>query len=1231
MGRSRFCKHSLMYISLFVGVSVALKTKEGKYDDPIAVKTRLGWTVCGGWKAEKMQGVGQCSFHVCVNPEKSDENLHQIVKAYFALDSQGITKSENVLSSEDQRAHDLLKSGTYLRGNRYETGLLWRHDDFRLPDSREMALQRHLSLVKRLEKNPLLAEILHQKLSDYIRKGYARKLNDDELNQTFQRVWYLPVFPVMNSNKPGKVRLVWDAAAKSHGISLNSALLKGPDQLCSLFAILLQFREGRIGLTGDVREMFHQILIRDEDQQCQRFFWTDKDGKLSVYVMNVMTFGACCSPSSAQYVKNLNAERFAKEFPAATRVILKLHYVDDMLLSTNSEEAAIRLAKDVQYIHSQGGFEIRNWISNSRYVLTTLGQDSTDDKDLDLATELATEKVLGMWWCTQKDVFTYKVGWNRYDHALLKGLRRPTKREVLRVLMTIFDPLGLIAHYLMHLKVLLQDIWRSGIEWDEKINEELYDKWRMWLTVLPQVELVMIPRCYQSLTPPINRIDSSTSLIQPLEPCDPNQVLKIGCPIKIDSYFSRPKQSDVELHTFVDASENGMAAAVYIRFMHVGEIECTLVAAKTKVAPLKHQSIPRLELQAAVIGSRLARTVQETLSIPVHRQIFWSDSRDVLCWINSDHRKYTQFVACRVSEILETTETNEWRWVPSKSNVADDGTKWTRLPDLTSRARWFSGPEFLKMQEAKWPQSSVKVNPTATELRHRLSFHVMMPSPIVDVTNFSCWKRLIHLVARVQRFPANCRRKLKHEQILTETLSMEEQRGAEDYLVRLAQREAFPEEINLLRNSSHQQQESHNVLPKTSKLRQLTPWLDNRGIMRMRSRIAACAFATEDAKYPIILPREHHLTTLILKHYHHKYHHQNHETVINEIRQKYYVPRIRVNYRKVRNTCQRCKNETSLPHIPIMAELPAARLAAFSRPFTHVGVDYFGPMEVVVGRRVEKRWVMLATCMTIRAVHLEVVHSLTTDSCIMALRNCFARRGCPRKIYSDRGTNFIGANKKLKELYQEIDQVTIMREFVSSDTEWVFNPPSAPHMGGSWERLIRTVKNNLFAIRPSRRPTDEVFRNLLTEIENIINSRPLTHVPIDDDSAPALTPNHFLLGSSNGIKPLCFSNDSGAILRQNWRASQILANQFWRRWLSDYLPEITRRSKWFDHTRPITTGDVVVIADNKLPRNLWPLGKIIHTHISKDGQIRSATVRTAVGVYERPVSKLAVLDVHRDR
>ncbi|XP_062704039.1 uncharacterized protein LOC134286443 [Aedes albopictus] len=398
---------------------------------------------------------------------------------------------------------------------------------------------------------------------------------------------------------------------------------------------------------------------------------------------------------------------------------------------------------------------------------------------------------------------------------------------------------------------------------------------------------------------------------------------------------------------------------------------------------------------------------------------------------------------------------------------------------------------------------------------------------------------------------------------------------AETYLLRQTQLEAYPDEVALLQLSQTEPKLSRTPLPKTSPLHQKSPWLDQNGILRMRGRIASCDYATEDAKHPVILPRDHPTTKLIIAHFHQKFHHQNYETVINEIRQKYSVPKLRTAFANVRKSCQRCKHHRANPRVPIMADLPAARLDAFARPFTHVGIDFFGPYEIVIGRRAEKRWGMLATCLTTRAIHIEVAHSLSTDSCVMALRNLISRRGKPRTIHSDRGTNFVGANRELTEAKYSVDQAELMKEFVDADTSWHLLPPSSPHMGGSWERLIGSVKRNLMAILPTRRLSDEVLRNMLTEVENTVNSRPLTYVPVDDESAPALTPNHFLIGSSNGVKPLCTIDDSGEALRQCWRLSQVQANRFWKRWINDYLPEITRRTKWFTDTKPIQDNDVI--------------------------------------------------------
>ncbi|XP_055590571.1 uncharacterized protein LOC129742669 [Uranotaenia lowii] len=464
-----------------------LDSREGLEHEPTAVLTRLGWVIYGPCATKGFdESAGDRrvrNYHIC----QCDE-LHLAVKNFFSLDSLGIKSNyKETMSKDDERALMLLQSNTVRAGRSYETCLLWRYDTVSLPDSKNMAKKRHSCLEKRLLREPATAAAMQEKILDYESKGYIRKISPKEEVDFAGRTWYLPIFPVYNPNKPAKLRIVWDAAAKVGGVSLNSFLLKGPDQVKPLPSILQRFREYRVAVTGDVREMFHQVRMNKEDQHCQRFLWNDgKPGKEPiVYLMQVMTFGASCSPSSAQYVKNLNAKRFIEQYPAAVRAIEEDTYVDDMLISVETEEEAVVLSKAVRLIHADGGFEIRGWLSNCSSVMDAMGEQNCTQKSLDVSSELATEKILGMWWNTTNDCFTFKVP-SRCKEELLSGVEIPTKREVLRILMLIYDPLGLLANVLMYLKVLLQEIWRSGISWDSQITAAHFTKWQTWLSVLNQ-------------------------------------------------------------------------------------------------------------------------------------------------------------------------------------------------------------------------------------------------------------------------------------------------------------------------------------------------------------------------------------------------------------------------------------------------------------------------------------------------------------------------------------------------------------------------------------------------------------------------------------------------------------------------------------------------------------------------------------------------------------------------
>lgn len=310
-----------------------------------------------------------------------------------------------------------------------------------------------------------------------------------------------------------------------------------------------------------------------------------------------------------------------------------------------------------------------------------------------------------------------------------------------------------------------------------------------------------------------------------------------------------------------------------------------------------------------------------------------------------------------------------------------------------------------------------------------------------------------------------------------------------------------------------------------------------------------------------------------------------------------------------------------------MGALPKCRVTKQKRAFMETGVDYFGPINVAIGRRHEKRYGVLFTCMATRAIHLEIAASLNTDSAIMAIRRFAARRGYPNKMFSDNGTNFRGAEKEIRAAIKELNQDKVTKEMSNVGIEWHFNPPCAPHMGGCWERMVKSVKCAMNAVLNKQVPKEEILQTLFAEVENIISNHPLTHVSVDPEDQESLTPNHFLIGSNGNVPlPGSFTDDEFS-LRKQWRKSQRIADQFWKRWVSEYLPTLTRRTKWHTITKPIAIGSLVLIADGNMPRNCWPKGVVAKIYPGTDGIVRAADVKTAQGVLKRPVVKLCLIDI----
>ena len=567
--------------------------------------------------------------------------------------------------------------------------------------------------------------------------------------------------------------------------------------------------------------------------------------------------------------------------------------------------------------------------------------------------------------------------------------------------------------------------------------------------------------------------------------------LPIVAETSIDRRYFNRERDKTELHVFADASEDTMCAVAYLRSQPKEySADLAFVIGKCRVAPMRHLSIPRLELQAAVMAVRLKEQIVKEHEMRINSCSFWSDSTTVLQWIHSSHRKQQVFVANQVAEILDTTDVSQWKHVSGINNPADIGTRAINIEKL-KRSEWLTGPAWLKRPESEWPE---QVNLIFASDEENIPSSVFMiqaeeKKAVIQWERFSNFNRLVNTVVYVQRA-------LNKHKPATLVVSIEEREKAKATIFKLLQREQFGEEMKSLK--------AEKEIPKVSKILQFSPFLDEEGLIRAKGRIGKSQLDF-NAKHPILLHWKHYAVELFLRNEHKDNQHEGTEHVRNIVQQKIWILGMRNALRSIKNRCVTCRKGRAQTIAPVMADLPEERLDA-STAFTNVGVDYFGPFIVKIGRRNEKRWCCLFTCLTMRAVHIEVVPKLDTDSCLNAIMRFIARRGKPNTIISDNGTNFVGAEREFAEYVAEWNKEGIEEHLIQRGIRWKFNPPAAPHFGGVWERLVRSCKKAMYAVLGNRSVTEDVLSTTMCIVEQTLNARPLTPVSSDVNDLEALTP-----------------------------------------------------------------------------------------------------------------------------
>lgn len=1136
---------------------------------PTLSKTEFGWLISG--LVEQTNITSQTTVH-CNHAIITNDQLHAQLTEFFKQEH--VPERSQISVEEQQCEQNFIDTTCRDSDGKFIVAIPLKESPAKLGDSYDRALARFISLERRFSRDASFKRLYHEFMQEYINLGHMVE-NTNPKGDTHPYI--LPHHGVVRETSLStKLRAVFDGSAvTTTGLSVNDIQMVGPTVQDDLISILIRMRQHKFVATADVEKMYRMVLIKEEQQQLQQILWRfEPHESLKQYKLKTVTYGCASSPYLAtRCLKQLGVDSPNK---TVSEIIQHDFYVDDLITGASSEEELITICQEIIKQLKSAQFYLRKWHSNHPHIINKIIKEDNSDELLNLGNN-EYSKTLGLLWACKEDKLLYTVNIKEDSHI--------SKRHILAITSQIFDPLGLVNPCVLTAKVILQKLWAAKITWDEAVPLEIRKAWNKFVDSLQYLNKIKIPRCVLGDSP--------------------------KC---------------IEIHTFSDASLSAFSACVYLKSVSSNNtVSIHLVTAKSRVAPLKPTTVPRLELNGAVLAAKLVEKVKASFRLQISNCTYWCDSTIVLGWIRSPKQHLLKpYVFNRLQEILDRSEPSSWHYVPTKLNPADIGSRGASAAQLEDCSLWWTGPPFLVQDKLTWPRQPIhSENTELPEFKVQCNLSSDKPDFFTHISyfikRFSDFNKLQRVVAYVQRFLHNY---FHAGNKRTGYLKLNELHSSLNALCRFAQRETFSNELNKLK--------SNLPLPTKNNLIKLNPFFNTAdSLLRVGGRLSN-SYYDFDTKHPILLHSSHHVSTLLFKYYHIILMHAGPQLILSTSRHKFWIISGRNLARKVVHSCIKCCRFSGKVRQPIMGNLPKERLHA-EFPFSSTAVDYAGPVMILNrkgrGSRLIKSYLCIFVCMAVKAVHIELVTDLSSDTFLAALHRFIARRGKPTNVFSDNGRCFVGASNDLANFFNQ--NLSSVSEQVSKlSINFHFSPAYSPHFNGLAESAVKSVKHHLKRTVACANLTYEELYTVLAQIESILNSRPLTPLSSNPLDLTALTPSHFLIGRPVALLPSHHVEETAAphTLSRYLRTQQLKAH-FWNRFYKEYITELQQRQKWSKDGGQLTLGEMVLVKDDRLPPNQWLLGRVTRLYPGTDGITRVADVLTVSGTLRRAFNRLCPLPV----